>query len=211
MKNQTRLALHVDVFDATQQQALALPHLTPFEFIRAVLHEFEEYEYLSDQPEDYLLRRAIDGSCLDHDSQLDQQLEDQAHLVLVERELSLPEGTRRPSKHLYLREENTSQVYKLHWVPAIIGRVDKNQPYNDWVAVNLETLETGLRVSRRHVKITEEGDQFYIENMADNPIKLVTVIGETTPIGSERQLLQDGEVIRFERSGIRLKFMIRSG
>lgn len=207
--SQTRLELLIDVFEKPRQRALALPNLTPSELVDAIIQEFRELEYLSDTPADYQLLRAEDHAPLDEGSRLGQQVSKRERLILVERELPLPKDGQRPAKHIYLREQVTGRVYKLHWQPAIIGRTDKSQPHNEWVAVDLAPHKTGLRVSRRHAKITEKKGQYYIESLAHNPTAIKDSEGNTIPLDSEKQPLNHGDVIYLERSNIALKFIVR--
>ncbi|MCB9420415.1 MAG: FHA domain-containing protein [Ardenticatenaceae bacterium] len=207
--SQKRLELRVDVFEKTEQRALPLPNLTPPEFIEAILQEFRELEYLSDSPANYRLLKAADKSPLDTEEKLDQQLAKGDRLVLIEEETPLPHGTQRPTHPIYLREQVTGKVYKLHWQPAIIGRPDKNQALNDMVAVDLERYKTGLRVSRRHVQISEQDGQYFIHSMSRNPTFIKDEEGNMTPVTEEKRPLQNGDIIVLERSSIALKFIIR--
>lgn len=207
--SQKRLELRVDVFEKTEQRALPLPTLTPPEFVEAILQEFRELEYLSDSPANYRLVKAADQSPLETEEKLDQQLTPGERLALVEEETPLPTGTRRPTHPIYLREQVTGKVYKLHWLPAIVGRPDKNQALNDQVAVDLERYKTGLRVSRRHIQITEKDGQYFIHSLSRNPTALKDEEGNMTPVTEEKRPLHNGDVIHLERSNIALKFIIR--
>jgi hypothetical protein len=204
-----RLELRVDVFEKTDQLALPLPSLTPPEFIEAILQEFRELEYLSNSPTDYTLLKADDRLPLAAEEKLNQQVNNGARLVLVEEEVSLPSSTKQPTHPVYLREQVSGKVYKLNWLPAIIGRPDKNQALNDQVAVDLERYKTGLRVSRRHAQITEKDGQYFIHSLSRNPTALKNSAGELVPVTDEKRPLQDGDVIHLERSNIALKFIIR--
>lgn len=205
-----RLELKVDVFDQKEQRALALPTLTPPELVQAVLQEFRELEYISDAPADYLLFKADDKTQLKNDISLQQQVTPNSRLVLVENRLAPPKDTQRPTQEVYLREQAAGKVYKLHWLPAVIGRPDKNQPYNDWIAVNLEPYQTGLRVSRRQAMITEAGGKFFVESMSRNPTAIKTPKGETIDVDSKKHPLNPGDIIFLERSNISLKFIVRA-
>ena len=207
--SQKRLELHVDVFEKTEQRALTLPSLTPPEFIEAILQEFRELEYLSDSPTDYHLLKADDQSPLVADEKLNQQINNGGRLVLVEEEAPLPDGTKRPTHPIYLREQVTGKVYKLNWLPAIIGRPDKNQALNSQVAVDLERYKTGLRVSRRHVQIAEKDGQYFIRSMSRNPTALKDNEGNMMPVTEAQRPLHNGDIIHLERSNIALKFIIR--
>jgi len=208
--SQSRLELQIDIFEKASQRALALPDLTPPELVDSILQEFRELEYLSDSPAEYQLFKAAEKSPLDNEDQLQNQLTNAERLVLVELMAPLPEGTERPSDKIYLREQLWGKVYKLSWLPAIIGRPDKNQPFDDRLAVNLDTYETGLRVSRRQAKITEENGQYYIESMSRNPTSIKNGDEKIIPVTSKKQLIQPGDVILLERSNIALRFIMRS-
>jgi hypothetical protein len=204
-----RLELRVDVFEKTDQLALPLPDLTPPEFVEAILQEFRELEYLSDSPSDYQLLKADDQSPLVAEEKLNQQLNNGGRLVLVEEDAPLPDSTKRPGNPIYLREQVTGKVYKLHWLPAIIGRPDKNQALNDQVAVDLEPYKTGLRVSRRHAQITEKDGQYFIHSMSRNPTAIRDSEGDMMPVTEEKRPLHNGDTVHLERSNIALKFIVR--
>lgn len=204
-----RLDLTIDVFEEKGQRAWPLAELTPAELIAAILEEFRELEYLSDDPADYLLRKRADGEALEEEAQIRHQLlGGDGDLVLVEREQPLPRRAQRPSRPIYLRELSSGRVYKLDWIPAIIGRPDAKQPHDDWVAVNLEMYKMGLRVSRRHAQITEQNGRFFVQSMSRNPTTLKTG-EETRPVMPEPQMLHNGDLIQLDRSDITLKFIIR--
>jgi hypothetical protein len=208
---QSRLELMIDVFEKTGQRAMPLPTLMSSELVEAILQEFRELEYLGDSPANYSLLKAADETPLNDEEPLRNQLAKGSHLVLVENEASLPENTARPSDPIYLRDQVSGKVYKLHWCPAIIGRPDKNQLHNDRVAVDLETYKTGLRVSRRHAQITEENGRYFIQSMSKNPTSLKREDDEPIPVTEEKRPLQNGDIIHLVRSNITLKFIVRQG
>ena len=205
---QGRLDLRIDVFDEKQQRALALPDLTPPELVEAVLQEFRELPYLGDDPTAYKLVNGADGASLDNEVAISYQVRSGSHLVLQEADSEIPEGAKRPSLTAYLRELVTGQVYRLDWIPAIIGRPDNNQAHNDRVAVNLETYPTGLRVSRRHAQIIENGGQFYIQNLSRNPTHILRC-DKKQSVDNQPLALQDEDTILLDRSNITLKFIQR--
>ncbi len=207
--NPSRLDLRVDVLDKKDQRALALANLTTTEFVEAILREFRELEYLGDVPADYQLLKAEDNAPLEAQSQLQQQVASNGRLLLVENKPPLPSGTRRPSHDVYLRDLTSGKVYKLNWQPAVIGRPDKNQPHDDWLAVNLEPFQAGLRVSRRQAMITEQDGRFFIESLSRNPTALKKENGDPIEVGEQKQPLAPGDVIFLERSNISLKFIVR--
>lgn len=207
--SQTRLDLRIDVFEEKNQWAKPLASLTPPELIAATLQEFRELEYLSGNPDDYLLVKKDDLSSLDSEEPLQNQTPNETHLVLLEQERPLPSGAIRPSHPLYLRDQVSGKVFKLDWLPAIIGRPDPNQPHDDWLAVNLETYPTGLRVSRRHAQITEKDGRFLIQSLSRNPTILKKADGSEHPIGEQPTPLGNGDTVFLERSNITLKFIER--
>ncbi|MEZ4726305.1 MAG: FHA domain-containing protein [Caldilineaceae bacterium] len=183
-----------------------MPDLTPSALIAAILQEFTVVEFLSNAPTQYALQ--LDGALLDPALPLVQQVRTGDHLVLLEKEAPIPPGAQRPSHALYLREQNSGIVYPLPWVPAVIGRPDRDQPHNEWLAVNLTDHRSGVRVSRRHAQITEEQGQFYVASLSNNPTYLRQDI-LTTEVTAEPQRLHHGDVIILERSYIALKFIVR--
>ncbi|PKO23708.1 MAG: hypothetical protein CVU38_02440 [Chloroflexi bacterium HGW-Chloroflexi-1] len=210
--SQKRLDLRIDIFEKTDQQALALPELKPPQLVETILQEFRELEYLGDTPADYRLVRAADGYPLDDETPIGQQgLQEGARLRLEEIDLPLPEGAGRPSQPIYLREPRMGQAYRIHWQPAIIGRASERQPLNELVAVDLKSYTTGLRVSRRHVKLTEQDGVWYAENLSGNPASLVPQDGSAAiPLGARRQALHPGDALRLDRSDLALKFIVRA-
>lgn len=208
MAGQPRIELKIDLLDRTNQRALALPTITGKELIGAILQEFDELDYLSKSADDYVLYKVDDNVALDESQVLSQQVTANTRLVLKEKELAIPSGASVPTVPAYLREMKSGTVYKLHWVPTIIGRPDKNQPQNQLVGVNLEGHPSGVRVSRRHASITADQEQFYIEALSNNPT-LLRREAATFEVTAERQPLHDGDVIVLGRSEIALKFVVR--
>ena len=209
--SQTRLELRIDVLDKKDQRALALPTLTVPQFLDAILTEFSEIEYLGNVASDYQLEKASDGTPLDDSTPIGQQVGNGASLVLVERERPLPELTMRPSQDVYLREQTTGKVFKLCWQPAIVGRLAESQPYNELVAVDLNPYGTALRVSRRHLQITEDAGQFFVENLSKNPALLLRNQDKPAAITAAPLPLQPGDIIELDRADIMLKFIVRNG
>jgi FHA domain len=207
--NQPRLELRIDVFALGGQRALVLPTLTPPELVTAILDEFNELEFLSDAAGNYQLLKAPDRAPLDDATPTGQQLTVGEHLLLVEREPPLPKGAKRMRHHVYLRDQGTSKVYKLHWQPAIIGRPDNSQEHNDWLAVNMATHPAGRRISRRHAQITEANGQYFVERLSPNPTVVKDSQGISTPVDQQKHPLHHGDVLYFENSQIALKFIVR--
>jgi hypothetical protein len=207
-RNLTRLDIRINVFDKEGQRAQVLPGLTPPELVQAILDEFRELEYLGGPPSDYQIYRMNDHNPLNEDLPLEQQIGHADHLVLVEKEQPLPARTDRPAHALYLRDQVTGEVYKLHWLPAIIGRPDPGQPHEDWLAVDLRSHEGGLRVSRRHAMISTDGQHYYIETLSKNPTFLEGGEDAQAIPMDESVRLESGDLIRLSRSKITLKFIV---
>jgi hypothetical protein len=206
---QPRLDLQIDVLTLTGQKAQPLAALTPAALIQAILDEFRhEIDYLGDAADAYELRRADGGTVLGLREPLGQQIENGAHLRLVEREMALPPSTQRPTQRIYLREQNRGKVYKLNWLPALIGRPHKSMDDNALLAVNLESYVRGGHVSRRHAQIRAEDGQFVLEVLADNPVHVVRDFA-SVPVGEQPYPLQHADIITLERSGIDLQFIVQ--
>ena len=209
-----RLDVYVDVFHEKNQWARVLPDITPVEFIEAILQEFRQarMEFLGDDPSGYFLARAKNLTSLDPDLPLAKQVEPEERLVLMEQSASIPSGAEPLplDKALYLRELSTNRVFRIQWLPAIIGRPDPTRPDNELLAVNLRDFETGLRVSRRHAQILNIHDRFFIKSLSQNPTRLLR---EHHPqhllITNQPTELRNGDIILLERSQIMLKVIIR--
>ena len=206
-----RLELFINLPGQGRQRALALASITPAELVDAVLQEFRgELEYLSDSVADYRLVRAEDRAPLDDGAPLAAQVRDGDDLALEERPREVPQGARPSSKPVYLREQATGMVFRLAWLPAIIGRPDDNLPDNEMLAVNLAPLVSGARVSRRHAQIVEDGGQLFVESLArQNPTIVRAAAGNETRVEDGRVPLSDGDVIYLERSKLALKVIVR--
>ena len=206
-----RLDLTIDVLELPAQQACALWTLSPQELIAATLQEFREIEQLGIDPADYDLFDVQRGVALEEKplSECFSKDAQGVHLRLVEKTPALPRGAQRAPAPIYLREQATGRVYRVHWLPAIIGRPDRNLPDNHLLAVNLEALPTGLRVSRRHLKLSEASGQYFVERLSGNPTMVRRTTGESVNLlDASRVPLEPGDVIVLERSQIVLKFLV---
>jgi hypothetical protein len=206
---QARRILRIDVFEQQNQRAAALLTLTPPALVAAIVQEFREIEYLSDNPANYRLRKLNEQTPLPDDLTV-AQLAQEERLTLVETELPVPNGAQRPSRALYLREVQSGKVYKLHWSPAIIGRMDSNRARNDRLAVNLETYPNGLGVSRRHACVVEEGGHYFVSSLSPrNPTYHLDAAGQRTLLTEAKYPLQPGDSLFLEGSELTLKFLVR--
>ncbi len=223
---QPRLELQIDIFTLKKQRALILPSVMPTELVASVLQEFggtssssevrpelapEKYqklEYLSHTAEGYQLLKANGGQPLNPSITLGNQVAPNELLVLVEVDAPLPPNTTRPSRPVYLSEQGKNKVYKVNWLPALIGRPDPNLPYNDRLAVNLADHVTGQRVSRRHAQLVEVNNRIFLECLSPNPLLVVSQQGTITQVEHDRYPLAIGDTIILERSEIALKFIV---
>lgn len=214
---QSRLELLIDVFELEGQPARVLPKIKPPQLVEAIVQEFRELEILDGDPSGYYLVKASDQTPLDDEAEMGRQrLSPGARLVLQEREPPLPAGAQPFSRRIYLREQSADRVFRLHWQPAIVGRSVDSQPHGDalpdstqWVAVDLRGFPTGLRVSRRHLAISESDDQLTVENLAPNPAAIQHG-AEQIAIEEGKVALHDGDLILLERSQLALKVIIRN-
>lgn len=204
-----RLELLIDVGDLPAQRALARAELTPPELVAAVLEEFREIQSLGDRPEAYCLVRQAGGEPLDEQRPLGAQLSNGDHLALAERLPPLPAGAVRPAQALYLRERETGRVYRLAWLPALIGRPDASLPDNELIAVDLSDHPAGQRVSRRHALISERDGQYQVERLSPNPVALIDSAGRTIALEQAPLPIQHGDTLLLERSQIALSFITR--
>lgn len=206
-----RLEVTIDVLDCGSQRALPLTDLMPADLIAAILQEFREIERLGIDSRDYCLLRAADQRELDPNVEIGAQLSEKApHLLLVERPVHTPPGAQAVNDGLYLREETGARVYRLAWLPAIIGRSDPTLSSNQLVAADLESLPTGLRVSRRHVRITQEDGRYWVEALSSNPASLRPSQGAAAPLHRTKQPIASGDVIYLNRSEVALKFIVHA-
>lgn len=211
---QSRIDLRIDVLDLEDQHAVVLTNLKPPELVQAIVAEFHgdvDAQYLGANAADYYLVDAESGAVLDPETPVGQQVAKNGRLALHEVERTLPAGGRALKQTAYLRELTSGNVYKLRWQPAIVGRYSEDLPMNDLVAVDLQPYPTGLRVSRRHVSITETGGQFFVENLSKNPVSIQRGEDVTVSVESRPQQIAPGDVIDLERSDIMLKLIVRNG
>lgn len=206
-----RIELFVELFDLPAQRAHALTDLTPIELVNAILQEFREVECLDIDPARYHLVKVDDQSPLNDAEAIEEQLKEGDHLRLQETRSLLPPGARQADVDLYLREVTTERVFKLQWLPAIIGRDDPHQANNQLVAANLASFKSGLRVSRRHARILQENGEYFIEPLSANPTSIRTVENKMFRLSAGRHPLASGDTVILERSEISLKFIVRAG
>lgn len=211
--SQAFLDLLIDIFDLASQPAQVLPKIKPPQLVEAIIQEFREIECLADDPAQYYLARADDETPLDDDMELGRQrLAPGAHLLLCERAVVAPEGAQPFRRRVYLREQSLGKVYRLAWQPAIIGRRAENQAPGEvqQIAVDLQPFPTGLRVSRRHLSISESDGDLVVENLSNNPVFIQRAGGVQIPIQADKTSLLADDIIFLERSQIALKVLLLS-
>ncbi|NNJ13289.1 hypothetical protein EKD04_023475 [Chloroflexales bacterium ZM16-3] len=114
------------------------------------------------------------------------------------------------SRHLYLRDMAGGKLYKLPWMPAIIGHPDEKKTHSTMLAVDLIAYATGMRVSRRYAQIIEESDQYLIKSLArNNPTIVLRDSWAPVTLDGQRYQLRHGNTIRFQDSELSFKFIIR--
>lgn len=210
--SQSRLDLLIDVFDLASQPARALPKIKPPQLVEAIIQEFREIEYLADDPAQYHLARVDDETLLDDGVELGRQrLAPGAHLRLCERTVVAPEGTQPFRQRVYLREQSQGRVFRLAWQPAIIGRRAESQAHaeSQQLAVDLQPFPAGLRVSRRHLSISESDGDLVVENLSNNPVFIQRAGGAQIPIQADKTSLLADDILFLERSQIALKVLLR--
>ena len=207
--SQPRLELTIDVFEKHGQRVEIPPQTTARALITSILRQFRSLPYLSSTSANYALARADDRVVLNADAPLGEQIESQDRLILIEHEAPLPRETDRPSQHAYLRHDATGAVYKLHWSPAIVGRLDPTLPFNDRVAVDLTPLELSVRVSRRHAQIAEKDGRFSIQSLSANPTTIRDEQGRETKLTDQPVVLKPNQVVVLNHSQIALRFIVR--
>ena len=212
MNNGTkRLGIKVDVLAMKVERAQVLPTLTPIDLMKVILAEFQELPHLGNNPGAYSLVKANERTELNPMQPLGEQLKEGDQVALVEKGVPVPSGAKAASQAIYLREQSTGTVYKLSWLPAIIGRSDDARPQNELVAANLDGYATGSRVSRRQAMIMEEGGTYWIKSMSENALSIITADRAIREVGIDKQPLAIGDQIHLVRSDIRLKFISPQG
>lgn len=206
-----RLNLQIDVLDLQNQRAQPIPHLKPPQLIAAILQEFEEVAYLGKDVDAYVLTRSDSTESLDDSLPLHRQVSQNERLILLERERPLPSSTVPPADLLYLREPKSGEVYRLHWLPALIGRSSGAATEQIPVAVNLAQFNTSQKVSRKHAQIVQENGHYAIQSLSDqNPTLIQTKQGDPIQLTSEPHPIHHQDRIVLERSELTLEFLIRS-
>jgi hypothetical protein len=208
----------VDIFDQIEQHAQVLPGSSPAEFIEAILDEFKsEIEYMGFPPAAYQLVRKSSGNPLDNDRPIGQQIGDGEGLIFQERSQPPPEGASALEQQVYLREETSQSLYRIHWHPARLGR--KADP----LLVPIEQMLTASTnaLSRHQADLVEVDGQLYIDHASASISTIIeTAAGQRTTLAirgqqgaaaSRRHALSHRDTITFGNApaGIQLTVLIR--
>ena len=133
-------------------------------------------------------------------TQLDAQPHDEFVLTYTRRSVR---NALRKEEFVYVVEESTQSIFEIQWQPAVIGRPDIDPEHNLLLAINLESLPNGKKISRAHAQITLSGGHYYIESLnAKNP---TTLNNEIEPLDRRREL-HDGDIIHLTNSLFHLTF-----
>lgn len=210
----TQLDLKIDIFSAPAQRAVVLANLRPPQLVAAIIAEFcgdENQPLLDTQADRYYLARGRDAPPLVDDLSLESQhVVDGEQLVLLEHEPPQPTGTDRPKRPIYLRHQPSARVYRLHWLPALVGRPAGQSADNDRLALNLAGFPRSDWVSRHHAQISEQDGAVLLTNLAENnPIVVRSPDGTDTRVRSRVPTpIRHKDAIVFIHSGIELQLLI---
>lgn len=204
-----RIECFIDILHHTQERALIRPDIMPPELVQAVIEEFAgEMHLLGRNASAYTIWLLDEEKELDPGRQVGAQVRPGARLALRERERPRPPGAQPLVRPFYLREINQGYLYKVPWLPAIIGRPDPGLAENELVLVDLHDLPNGARVSRRHVRLLERDGEIFAERCARNPVTLLRAGGGEENLADHLLPLRPGDKIRLDRSQILLEVLL---
>lgn len=196
----------IDVFEHTAQRAKVRRNLTITDLIEEILREFDDIT--ADSPEKYAVylkgfdRPLTPGSTL---TQLDIQPQDELIFDYVRQTIRQMLDV---SQYAILREESTGKEFDIQWQPAVIGRPSTEVDHNIILAVNVQLLQDGKTISRKHAQITVTDGRYFIEPLADqNPVFLN---GRELPINMRREI-KHGDRIAFGRNKLTMTFITQQG
>lgn len=193
--------ISIDVLELPGQRAKVRKSLTFGELKNEI---FREFEIDNSSPEAYSCFIKGNDRPINPNislAQLDVQTHDEFEFNFSRRSIRRPLA---PEDIAYIRVERTNSIFEIQWQPAVIGRPDIDSDHNLLLAVNLESIPDGNKVSRRHAQITFSGGRYYIENLsAKNPTHLND---EKKPLEQRREL-HNGDKIFLSSSCIQLTFM----
>ena len=206
-----RIECRVDIFQHVEQRARVKPATLPEEMLAAIVEEFHvDIPYLGRNLDRYHLQ--CDRALLQAGTPLGSQIQSGAKLTLVENELSKPIYAQQLDVPIYFKEIRSGHVFKVSWVPAIIGRLDPSHPYSEQVSVDLTRLENSVRVSRRHIELSERDGILYaqLKSLQNEATLLKKKQKERVKLNDRYVSLENGDILRLERSKIELEVMLLS-
>ena len=196
----------IDVFEHTAQRARVRKSLTITALIEEILREFDDIA--ADSPEKYAVylkgfdRPLTPASTL---TQLDIQPQDELIFDYVRQTIRQMLDV---SQYAVLREESTGKEFDIQWQPAVIGRPSTEVDHNIILAVNVQLLQDGKTVSRKHAQITVTDGRYFIEPLADqNPVFLN---GRELPVNTRREV-RHGDKIALGRNKLTMAFITQQG
>jgi pSer/pThr/pTyr-binding forkhead associated (FHA) protein len=191
----------IDVFENTGQRARLRRSLTVNALIEEILREFDDIA--ADSPEKYAIYlKGFDHPLkpVDTLAQLDIQPQDELVFDYVR------QAIRRmldPQNYAILREDSTGKEFDIQWQPAVIGRPSTEVDHNIILAVNVQLLQDGKTVSRRHAQITFSEGRYFIEPLAEqNPVFLN---GKELLVHGKREI-RNGDKLAFGNSRLMMTF-----
>ncbi|MCB9006663.1 MAG: FHA domain-containing protein [Ardenticatenaceae bacterium] len=197
-----RITFEIDFLGVSMEVAQVRSEVTIGQLVQEILVEFAlEHPFLNQhQPQNYVLRTAVDSIDLPPDQAI-HQIGKRSKLFFREKEVIVPETAVSIDQPFYLRYR--SHVFKIGWTPALIGRPIPGDTDNARLAVDLEPFS--LAVSRRQAEIVWADGRFAIRGLSENPM---LINGVLLPFGRDSidslTQLQNGDTILLQRSGIAL-------
>jgi pSer/pThr/pTyr-binding forkhead associated (FHA) protein len=201
------LELTFDIFDEAGQRASVRSSIIVAELISEIVSEFEGLE--SDGQTTYALSIAGSASSLDPQRTLLEQGVQPGDRIIFGWAQKAQGSPRRPISQpgsAALQEMSSGKFFPISWQPACIGRPDSDLAHNELLAVNLEWLPGGARVSRSHAQVHEQSGFFFLEGLSSQNPTLLN--GNPLPLGQAVRLDHDDR-IDLGLSGISLRFVMK--
>lgn len=196
------LDVKIDVFENAGQRARIRKSLTVTDLIQEILKEFDDIP--ADAPEKYAVYlKGDDRPLKSGETVLTLDLQPQDELVFD----YVRQTIRRmfnPQQVVYLREEATGKVFNLEWQPGVIGRPTNEADHNLTLAVNVQTLSTGMTISRRHAQITLAEGRYFVEALAENNPTFLN--GKEILVNARREL-KNGDKLVLGRNNVTFTFL----
>jgi hypothetical protein len=204
--------LQISVLELGLQRARVRVRLMPPELIEAILREFRDtLAFLTDHQGDYELRVGHSGDALNDTIEIGHQVSSGVQIALVERSVPLPRLASPILQPAFICNLRTGGVTRLSWQPAIIGRPDPKRENNHLLAVDLTDEPSATRVSRHHLQLIAEREQYFVQQLVDNnPTVLIGAGDKRQSVGEMPLPIYHKDTIELTNSGIRLTFLQRT-